>query len=138
MSNRLANWWRSRQFHTALKQDNIRLAEQVFREIGNSGARLSWLEKLFRDKLQSAQSAHQYKKEAATLSGQLIQASQKIEYLEQKLKVNQPASLILKPEVEFINFILKTFNLVKQDEYNLQCTGIDKRVFDNFEADLVE
>ena len=137
MSNRLANWWRSRQFHTALKQGNSRLAEQLLQEIRSSGARLTWLEKLFRDKLHSVQSAHQYKKEAATLSGQLTQALQKIEYLEQ-IKFYQPEDLILKPEVEFVNYILNTFNLTKQDEYKLQCTGIDKRVFDNFEASLVE
>jgi len=67
--------------------------------------RLSWLEKLYRDKLQSAQSAHQYM-EAATLSRQLRQALQRIEKLEQKLEFYQPDKFILKPDTNFINFII--------------------------------
>jgi len=55
MSNLIANWWRSRQFHLLSKV--TRLAEQLLQDIENLGARLSWLEKLFRDKLQSVQSA---------------------------------------------------------------------------------
>ena len=138
MSNPFANWWRGRQFSAALKQGNTRLAERLLQESQNSGARLSWLEKLFRDKLQSAQSIHQYKTEAATLSRQLRQASQRIENLEQKIEFYQPGNLILKPETEFINFILNTFNLIDHDEHKLQCTGIDASVFDEFEVSIVE
>lgn len=138
MSNPLANWWRSRQFSAALKQGNTRLAERLLQEIQNSGARLSWLEKLFRDKLQSAQSAHLYKQEAATLSGQLKQALQRIEELKQKIEFYQPDKIILKPEPNFIDFISNNFKLIEHDEHKLQCTGIDQRVFDDFEASLVE
>lgn len=138
MSNPFANWWRGRQFSAALKQGNTRLAERLLQESQNSGARLSWLEKLFRDKLQSAQSIHQYKTEAATLSRQLRQASQRIENLEQKLEFYQPEPLLLKPETEFINFIVNTFNLIDHDEHKLQCTGIDASVFDEFEVSIVE
>lgn len=83
MSNLLANWWRSHQFHSALKQGNSRLAEQLLQDIENSGVRLSWLEKLFRDKLQAVQSAHQFKRDAVTISGRLRQTSQQIEELKQ-------------------------------------------------------
>ena len=104
MSNLLAKWWRSRQFHSALKQGNSRLAEQLLQDIENSGARLSWLEKLFRDKLQSVQSAHQFKRDAVTISGRLKQASHKIEELKQEL-FPQPGKIILKPDAGFIKFI---------------------------------
>lgn len=67
MINSLINWWRSQQFSTALKQGNTRLAKQLLKDIQNSRARLSSLEKLFQDKLQFEQSAYEHKKEVVTL-----------------------------------------------------------------------
>lgn len=92
----------------------------------------------FRDKLQSAQSAHQYKTEAATLNGQLRQALQRVEELQQKIEFYQPNNFILQPDTTFIDFISNSFKLIDHDEHKLQCTGIDQRVFDDFEASLVE
>jgi hypothetical protein len=81
MSNPLVNWWRSRQFNAALKQGNERQAKQLLQEIENSGTKLSWLEQLFRKKLQSEQSLSVYKRDLASLSGRLKPALQKIQEL---------------------------------------------------------
>jgi len=81
MSNPLRNWWRSRQFHTALKQGNTNLAQDLLEETQRAGARLSLLERAFRDKLQSAQTSAQYKREVLILREQISEASQIIEEL---------------------------------------------------------
>ncbi len=81
MSNPLANWWRIRKFSTALKKGNIHLAQELLEETQKSGARLSLLEKLFRDKLQSEKSSAQYEREVIVLREQISQASQTIEQL---------------------------------------------------------
>lgn len=138
MSNLITNWWRSRQFSAALKQGNTRLAERLLQESQKSGVRLSCLEKLFKDKLQLTQSAEERKREAATLSGQLRQSLQKIEDLEQKIAFYQPENFISKTNADFIEFISNTFKLIEHDEAKLQVTGIDKSIFDDFEASLVE
>ncbi len=131
----ISNWWRSFQFKLALQQGNKLQAIKLLRVIEKSGARLSYLEKLFRDKLQLEDSAKQYKQETAILSGKLNTALQE---LEQKPAIENKPNLTLTPEQEFINFIYKTFNLIQHDDNKLQCTGIDERIFDDFEAQLVE
>ncbi|MGB3653375.1 MAG: photosystem II assembly protein [Rivularia sp. (in: cyanobacteria)] len=131
----ISNWWRSFQFKSALQQGNKLQAIKLLRVIEKSGARLSYLEKLFREKLQLEDYAKQYKQETAILSGKLNTALQQ---LEQKPAVENKPNLILTPDQEFINFIYKTFNLIQHDENKLQCTGIDERTFDDFEAQLVE
>ena len=103
-------------------------------EIQKSGARFSWLEKLFRDKLQLERYSQQYKQEAATLSSKLNKVFQQQEnrdpvFLDYfKLAHNQ----------EFIDFVHEHFKLIEHDENKFQCTGTDKRIFDDFEAKLVE
>ncbi|MCX7595370.1 MAG: hypothetical protein N2235_16740 [Fischerella sp.] len=52
MSNPIGNWWRSQQFKSALIKGYSRLAMQILQEIQKSGAKFSWLERLFRDKVQ--------------------------------------------------------------------------------------
>jgi len=79
MSNKIANWWRSQQFKSAIRRGDTRLAVKLLQEIQKSGAGFSWLEKLFRDKLQFERYSEQYKQEAATLSGKLNEALQQQE-----------------------------------------------------------
>jgi hypothetical protein len=138
MSNPLANWWRSRQFSAALKQGNTRLAERLLQEIQNSGARLSCLEKLFKNKLQSEKELHAKNREAATLGKQLSQAFNKTEELKQKLEFYQTNEYTLNPEPEFIEFLINQFKLIEHDQNKLQCTGIDERIFDELEFCLVK
>jgi hypothetical protein len=126
MNNPIVNWWRSQQFKLSLKRGDIRRALQLLQEIQKSGARFSWLEKLFRDKLQFERYSQEYKRQTETLSKQLTETSQ------------QKANLILMPDEEFVKYIYKVFNLIHHDEYKLQSTGIDERIFDDFESSLVE
>lgn len=138
MINPLINWWRSQQFSTALKQGNTRKAEQLLKEIQNSTTRLSSLEKLFQDKLQSDRSTYEHKKEAVTLREQLSQALERIEELEQNEGFEQSAPSLFKPAPQLIHYISNSFQLIQHDEHKLQCTGIDELVFDKFESSLVE
>ncbi|WP_180277387.1 hypothetical protein [Nostoc sp. 'Peltigera malacea cyanobiont' DB3992] len=78
MNNPIRNWWRSQQFKLSLRRGDIRRATQLLQEIQKSGARLSWLEKLFRDKLQLERYSQEYKRKTETLSKQLTEASVKL------------------------------------------------------------
>ncbi len=126
MNNPIRNWWRSQQFKLSLRRGDIRRSTQLLQEIQKSGARFSWLEKLFRDKLQLERYSQEYKRQTETLSKQITKASQ------------QKDDLILIPDEEFVKYIYKVFNLIQHDEYKLQSTGIDERIFDDFESSLVE
>lgn len=138
MSNPIANWWRSHQFNSALKKGKNRLAEQFLQQIQSSSAKLSFLEKLFRDKLQFERDSLQYKRETVNLREKLQQASQKVAELEEKLEATRDDSSFLKPDDKFIDFVSKSFKLIEHDANKLQCTGIDERIFNDLEASLVE
>ncbi|GAX35894.1 photosystem II assembly protein [Nodularia sp. NIES-3585] len=122
MSNPIANWWRSQQFNSALKRGDTKKAVQLLQAIQKSGASFSWVEKLFRDKLQLDRYSQDYKREIENLTKQITSAP----------------NHTLDPDEKFIKFIYETFNLVHHDEYKVQVTGIDQEIFDGFEASLVE
>ena len=126
MSNPIANWWRSQQFNSALKRGDTKKAVQLLQAIQKSGVSFSWIEKLFRDKLQLDRYSHDYKREIENLTKQITSAP------------HQTDNLTLAPDENFIKFIYETFNLVQHDEYKLQVTGIDQEIFDGLEASLVE
>lgn len=86
MSNPIINWWRSRQFSQCLKKGNLEQAQQLLQEIQRSGARLSQLQKIFRDKLQSEQRLNQYTRELTVLRGQITQVSKNSEELRRQLE----------------------------------------------------
>ncbi|MGD1909625.1 MAG: photosystem II assembly protein [Rivularia sp. (in: cyanobacteria)] len=139
MINSISNWWHSFQFKSALQQGNKRKAIKFLRVIEKSGAKLSSLEKLFRDKLQLEDSAKQYKTETAILNGKLNTALQELEKkTDLPVPLENKSNLKLNSDRDFIAYIHKTFNLIQHDENKLQCTGIDERIFDDFEAQLVE
>lgn len=138
MSNLLANWWRSQNFITALKRGDNRLAKKLLKEIEKSRANLSWQEKLFRDKLQ-LQELLDDKNE------RIREVDRRVQELELQLGFGQfddfkkqIDDLNLIPDPKFIEFIFISFNLIEHDENLVQCTGIDDRVFDDFEANLAE
>lgn len=131
MNNKIANWWRSQQFKFAIMRGDTRLAVKLLQEIQKSGARFSWLEKLFRDKLQSEQSIHQYKQEVANLSSQIRKSFQEVENLKQKTQFYPIDS-------ELVNHIVNIFKIIELDKNKLQCTGIDETTFYTLEKSLVE
>jgi hypothetical protein len=137
MSNPIANWWRSQQFKSALRRGDTQLAVKRLEEIQKSGAKFSWLEKLLRDKLQSEQYSQEYKKEATSLRAKLNEVLQRLNNSELKVAFDKPEN-ILSANQEFINYIKKSFKFIQHDEIKLQCTGFDERIFDDFEARLVE
>lgn len=125
MNNIIANWWRSQKLKSALKHGDTQMAVQILQEIQKSGASFSWLEKLFRDKLQLERFYRENQRETENLRKQLTTSS------------TEDAHLLLIPDEYLIKYINKTFNFVQHDEYKLQVTGIDERIFDAFEATLV-
>jgi hypothetical protein len=126
MSNFVINWWRSQQFKSALQRGDIRSAVKILQEIQKSGASFSWLEKLFRDKLQLEQNSQEHKRETANLIKQITEAKE------------SKSHLLLNLDADFIKHIYEAFKLVEHDEYKLQATGIDESIFDDFEIRLVE
>lgn len=81
MSNLIINWWRDRQFFTAIKKGNYHLAQQLIEKTQEAGSKLSLLQKIFRDKLQFEQSSNEYQREVLVLRDQVSQALQTIEEL---------------------------------------------------------
>ncbi len=138
MNNKIVNWWRSQKFKLALQQGNKRLAIQLLEEIQTSGAKLSWLEKLFREKLQSESYLQQSKRETANLSANLKETLQRLEKAELQEAFKQTDRNILNIDKEFIAYINKVFQLVQHDENKIQCTGLDERIFDDFELQIVK
>lgn len=126
MSNFMINWWRSQKLKSALQRGDRENAVQILQKIKKSGARLSWIEKLFRDNLIFSQESQEYQQKIANLSQQIAEVKES----------NFP--LLLKPNTEFIQYIYQAFELVEHDEYKLQATGIDQLIFTDFEAKLVE
>ncbi|MEJ1934495.1 photosystem II assembly protein, partial [Nostoc sp. NIES-2111] len=125
MSNVIANWWRSQQFKLAVSRGDKKKAVKILQEIQKSGAKFSWLEKLFRDKLRLERLSQESQDEIANLRQQLT-----------VIPESKP-DLLLTPSSDFIDFISQTFNLVQHDKYKLQATGIEERIFEYLETQLV-
>ncbi len=138
MSNPLGNWLRSYQFRSALQKGNTRLAEQKLRDIEKSGAKLSWLEELFRNKLKADKSLHAQNQETVHLRELFQQKIQLIEEFQKKLNLQNYAIHLLKPDTEFLKFVSDSFKLTEHDNSKIQCTGIDSRIFEDFEASLAD
>jgi hypothetical protein len=138
MSNFLINWWRSRKFKSALQRGDKKLAIKILQEIKKSGASFSWLEKLFRDKLQLERSFQENNRENETLKQQITASSQKLEEYEFQITFEDSEDILLKPNQIFINKILSDFALINKDKSKIQCTGIDINIFDELEKCLVE
>lgn len=152
MSNTIANWLRSRKFKSALKQSDTQVAEQLLQEIQQSGAKLSWLEKLFRDKLQSDESGYESEREAAAVRRQLTEVRQNLEaefsfsklqleesFRQRSQKLFEPTeSFLLTPNSDYIKFVIQQFEILDIDEYIIQCTGIDSNIFEPLEIKLAE
>ncbi|MEG4809496.1 photosystem II assembly protein [Microcoleus sp. F8-D3] len=136
MSNPLVNWWRSHKFNEAVKSQNNRLAKQLLKEIQNSGAKLSWQQKLFKERLQ-------LEKLLQEKNDRIKEGDRHLEELELQLSFGQLDDslarideLTLFPNKKFIEYISTAFKLIDCDASMIQCTGIDDKVFNNFEQHL--
>lgn len=136
MSNPLVNWWRSHQFNEAVKSQNNRLAKQLLKQIENSGAKLSWQEKLFKERLQLEKLLQ--KKNDRIKEGDRHLAELKLQLsfgqLDDSLARIDESTLF--PDKKLIEYISKAFKLIECDASMIQCTGIDEKVFNNFEQHL--
>lgn len=162
MTNVIANWWRSRQFSAALKQNNTRLAERLLEDIQKSGARLSLLQHQFRNKLYAERYLHARNLELAALRRQVDEASpalnselakqnlelekslerhqQEIEFLKTRLDgfYTQTGGFLLSPNIKFVNSLVSQFKINQVDNYLLECTNLDANIFYDFELHLAE
>ncbi|MEM1172680.1 MAG: photosystem II assembly protein [Cyanobacteria bacterium P01_H01_bin.35] len=143
MNNKITNFWRSLKFWLALKQGNDSLAKQILKALENSGSKLSPFENLYQDKLKFQESLKEKDREISSLNKHLKKAVDQLDELELKLDFDEPVirrldDYILTPEPKFIEFVTKSFQLIEKDESLWQCTGIDKRIFDDFESSLAE
>ncbi|MBD2164291.1 photosystem II assembly protein [Calothrix membranacea FACHB-236] len=127
MSNFIANWWRSQQFKVALSRGDTQKAVKILHDIQKSGARFSWLEKLFRDKLQLERYSLEYKRDIENLSKKSTESPQ--------LRTD-PIKLSLNKK--FVNLVYQKFQLIQHDKYKIQSTGIDEDIFYAFENKLVD
>jgi len=150
MNNKITNFLRSISFCFALIQGKNYRVRQIFKAIKNSGVKLSPLEKLYQDNLEFQESLDdkdreisKLSKDRSKLSKDFRKAVDKLDELELKIDFDEPVirrldDYILTPEPKFIEFVTKSFQLVEKDENLLQCTGIDERIFDDFESSLAE
>jgi hypothetical protein len=130
----IQGFWRSQQFKSAVKQGKTHLAEKILQDIEKSGTPLSWVEQLFKDKLKAEIYLDSRNSEIASLTQRLNQALKKNQDLAFKDEFDWFDNFAINQE--FMDFIAKTFKFVEHDDYKLQVTGIDERIFDDFEADL--
>lgn len=124
MINWLITQWRYYQLKLALKQGKFKKAKKLLQEIETSGAKLSYLAKLYKQQLKTEKSLVFYRKEVSRLSQHLQKFSLEDDYL--------------KPNAEFVNHIYNCFNLKEGDRYLYHCTGIESKVFTDLEIGLVD
>ena len=149
LRSKSANWLRSFRLWWALRQGNTSQAKRVLKEIERSGAKFSWLEELFQNRLpgenreasgQEDRDARNYREEIAALKRQVEELLQQKEQLEREKVFDafepEASPEILIPNREFIDFVTDSFQLRDLDEGKIQATGICDRIFDPFEADL--
>lgn len=137
-NNLIANWWRSFQFRNALAKGNARLAEQLLLEIQKSGTKLSLIQKLFKDQLQTEKISRDYRQQISAQYRQLSQLRQQLETLPSNLEVDKLSPEVITPDREFIQFVANSFKLIEHDQNMIQCTGIDPDVFNDFEESLAD
>ncbi|MBD2580406.1 photosystem II assembly protein [Oscillatoria sp. FACHB-1406] len=136
MSNIFNNWLRSRRFRQALEGGKLELAETIFREIEQSRAPLSLLERVYRKQLYAEQDLKSRLHENISLRGKVQQQIRKIEDLDREFKRQSSEVARLEPSPEFIEFVTNRFQLSDRESPLLKCTGIDEQTFDDFEHRL--
>lgn len=135
MINLIGNWVRSLQFWSAFQRNNIPLASKHLKRIQSSGAKLSPLQKAFQAQLKLEQDLFQSQREIKQLRQQVTHLE--FQYLEPEFNQAESSSY-LTPNPDFIEFITKSFKIVEHDETFMQCTGIESRIFDDFENALAD
>ncbi len=136
MSNPLVNWWRSLKFNQAVKSQNNRVAKQLLKQIENSGAKLSWQQKLFKERLQLEKLLHKTNDRIKEADRRLAELEVQVGFGQLDTFPEYIDELNLLPDTKFIEVISQKFKLKECDASMIQCTGIHEKVFDNFEQHL--
>lgn len=118
----LRNLWRSHQFKQALKQNNSRQANLIFRQIEKSEAKLNCLEQLYQKQQQTAASLKFYQKET--------------KLIKQRLQTVEATDYCLQPDLNFCDRLNEDFKLRNIERSLIQCTGIESKVFSELEIAL--
>ncbi len=82
MSNIFSKWWRSYQFSRALQRGEQKQVQKLWRVIESSGAKLNWLEKLFKSNREATQRYKVAQDELSSLRLQVTESSQQVQQLE--------------------------------------------------------
>lgn len=82
MSNILIDWWRSYQFSRALRRGEQKQVQKLWGAITASGAKLNWLEKLFKSNREAIGKYKEAQGELSSLRLQVTESSQQVQQLE--------------------------------------------------------
>lgn len=82
MSNILSNWWRSYQFSRALQRGEQKQVHKLWIAIESSGAKLNWLEKLYKSNREANKRYKVAQEELSSLRLQITESSQQFQELE--------------------------------------------------------
>ncbi|MGC9505180.1 hypothetical protein [Baaleninema sp.] len=125
MIEALVRWYRSQQLRWLLMRGNRRDAAKQFKKIRGSKTSLSWWERLFEDWL--------------TLQQQSLDSQQQLTALRRQVRQLQQAQRnTLVPDAEISRFVTDAFALQDIDTGMIQCTGIDREVFEQLERQLAD
>ena len=145
MSNIIVNWWQGWKFSTALKKGNNIAARRLLKRKQSSGNSLSWLEKLFQDKLDAQLSLQETREQINALQKEKFELEEKLQYKESKLDFWQnnpqvsPAPIpgnLLPANPDFIAKVTRTFQIKELDSNLFSCVGIQKKLFNELERNL--
>ena len=120
----LSNFWCNYRLKLALKRNQKSQAKKLLEQLEKSGAKLSIVAQLYRDRLKNNNSIARYRQEISLLTRRLQEAT--------------PDGYYLRPQIEVVDYIYNCFQLVDVDSNLIQSTGIDKAVFIALEQELVE
>jgi hypothetical protein len=137
MINFIKKWWRSHQFNSAMKRRDYPAATKLLRKIRKSGNQLSWQENLYRDYLKLQLSLSEKDKTLKQITQQLKKINSVPSHLRLPSDFFGNESYII-PHSDVINTIIDRFKMIKHDASMLQCTSIDRTVFDQIESHLAD
>ena len=147
MSNLIVNWWQGWKFSTALKKGNNIAARRLLKRKQSSGNSLSWLEKLFQDKLDAQLSLQETREQINALQKEKFELEEKLQYKESKLDFWQnnpqvsPAPIpgnLLPANPDFIAKVTRTFQIKELDPNLLSCVWIQEKLFNELEKNLFD
>jgi hypothetical protein len=138
MINIIINWWRSQQFKLALRRGNTQKAVKILHDIQKSGARFSWVEKLFKEQIQLENILQNEQRQNKILQKKVAEVSHKLDETKFQYAFDYPSDSRLQPQALLVADTLKKLELFNYDNTKITSTGIDRNIFDDLEKSLVK